>query len=75
MIQALRTLMRDLEDGPLHLVLLATLVARVLGVLHLVGEFEKGVLDVVEAIRWRLSRLCAPHRWHGNKLSAGVKEI
>lgn len=44
--------MRDLEDGPHHLMLLLAFMRGVFGVLELVGEFEKGVFNVVEAI-WR----------------------
>lgn len=44
--------MGDLEDRPQHLVLLLALVRCVLGVLHLVGELEEGVFDVVETL-WR----------------------
>ena len=46
--------MRDLEDGPQHLVLLFALVACVLGVFELVLELEEGVFDIVEAFGWRL---------------------
>ena len=62
--RGIRTLVSDLEDRPLHLVLLFALVTRVLGVLHLVGELEESILDVVEAIRWRLAVSCATDRWH-----------
>jgi hypothetical protein len=47
--------MGDLEDRPQHLMLLLALVRGVLGVLHLVGELEQSVLDVVEAIGRRLA--------------------
>lgn len=41
--------MGNLEDGPEGLVALFALVGGVLGVFHLVAEFEEGVFDVVEA--------------------------
>jgi hypothetical protein len=56
--------MRDLEDGPQHLVLLLAFVTRIFGVLEFVLEFEQGVFDVLKAIRWRLAVLCGANRWH-----------
>ena len=62
------TLVRDLEDGPQHLVLLLALVARVLGVFEAVLEFEEGVFDVVEAVgRGFAVFACASYRWHGGR--------
>ena len=56
--------MCDLEDGPQHLVLLLALVAGVLGVLHLVAEFQQGVFEVFEAIgRW-FAVLGGADGWH-----------
>lgn len=47
-----RALMRDLKDRPHDLVSWNICRWQVLGVLHLVGEDEEGVLDVAEA-GWR----------------------
>lgn len=44
--------MAYLKNRPQHLVLLLALVRRVLGVLHLVAEFQERVFYVVEARRW-----------------------
>lgn len=44
--------MTDLKYRPQNLVSLLALVRRVLGVLHLVAEFEQRVFQVVEAV-WR----------------------
>jgi hypothetical protein len=63
--KGIHTLMGDLEDRPQHLVLLLALVRGVLGVLHLVGEFEKGVFDVVEALWRRLTVAGCAERRHG----------
>ncbi len=60
------TLMRDLEDGPQHLVLLFALVTRILGVLELVLEFEEGVFDVFEAVWWRFAVFCTADGRHGD---------
>lgn len=49
-----RPLVRDLEDGPLHLLPLLALVRRVHRVLHRVVVLEQRVLDVFIALRWRL---------------------
>lgn len=38
-----RTLVRDLEDGPEHFVLLFAFMAGVFGVFELVLEFEEGI--------------------------------
>lgn len=46
------TLMTDLKYRPQNLVSLLALVRCVLGVLHLVAEFEQRVFQVVEAV-WR----------------------
>jgi len=63
--------MCDLEDGPLHFMLLLPIVARVLGVLHLVGKLKQSVLDVVESI-WRgLPVLCRADGWH----LRGIEEV
>jgi len=51
--------MRDLKDGPQHLVLLLALVARVFGVLEFVLELKKCVFDVVEPLRWWLAILAS----------------
>lgn len=62
--------MRDLEDRPLHLVLLLSFVAGIFSILHLVGELEEGVLDVVEAL-WRglTAFASASDCWHGCELN------
>merc|ERR1711981_32482 len=60
----IHTLVRNLEDGPLHLVLLLAFVTRVLGVFHLVGELEEGVFDVVETVRRRLAVLRCSNGGH-----------
>jgi hypothetical protein len=63
--KGIRTLMGDLKDRPQHLVLLLALVRGVLGVLHLVGELEQRVFDIVEALWGRLAVAgCAEGR-HG----------
>ena len=49
------SLVRDLEYGPLRLVLGNVVGRRVLRVLHLVAEDEQVILDVTEAVRWRLA--------------------
>lgn len=49
------TLVGDLKDRPQHLMLLLALVACIFGVFHLVGELEESILDVLEAIWWRLA--------------------
>jgi hypothetical protein len=46
------SLVRYLEDGPDHFVLFLAFSGRVFSVFHLVGEFEEGVFQVVEAV-WR----------------------
>ena len=57
--------MCDLEHGPEHLMLFLALVARVLGVLEAVLEFEECILDVVEALRRSLTILAGPsNSWH-----------
>lgn len=56
--------MRDLEDGPQALLPRLARVRRRLGVLHLVGEFEEGVFDVVEAFGWGLAVLGCADGWH-----------
>jgi len=57
--------MGDLEDRPQHLVLLLALVRSVLSILHLVGELEQRVLDVVEAIWRRLAVARCTEGRHG----------
>lgn len=47
-----RTMMGDLKDGPENFMTLFAFVCGVLGVFHLVAEFQEGVFDVVEAVRW-----------------------
>jgi len=42
--------MRDLENGPDGFMALHAVVGGGFGVFHLVGEFEEGVFDVVEAV-------------------------
>lgn len=69
----IRTLMRDLEDGPLHFVLLFAFVAGVFGVFHLVGELEEGVFEVVEAIWRRLAVLRGADGGHGGGVDADVR--
>jgi hypothetical protein len=49
------TSMRDLEDGPKRFATLLALVRGVFGIFHLVGEFEEGVFDVVEAFGRRFA--------------------
>jgi hypothetical protein len=56
--------MRDLEDGPQHLVLLLAFVARIFGVLELVLELEQGIFDVLKAIRRRLAVLRGAYSRH-----------
>lgn len=43
--------MADLKYGPQHLMLLLSIVAGVLGILHFIAEFEQCVFDFVEALR------------------------
>lgn len=63
--KGIHTLVGDLEDRPQHLVLLLALVRGILGVLHLVGELEQRVFDVVETLWRRLAVAgCAEGR-HG----------
>lgn len=50
----LRTLMRDLEYGPFHLLPLLALVRRILGVFHFVRKFEQRIFDIIEAVGRRL---------------------
>lgn len=57
--------MTDLKDRPQHLVLLLPVVRRVLRVLHLVRELEQRVLELVEAVRWRLTRARGADWGHG----------
>jgi hypothetical protein len=60
------TLMRYLEDRPHYLMALFALVTRVLGVFHLIAEFEKRVFDVVEPSWWGLAHArCADWRHDG----------
>ncbi len=47
--------MSDLKDRPQDLVPLLALVRRVLGVFHLVAEFQQRVLNVLEPLGWRLA--------------------
>ena len=56
--------MSDLKDGPNHLMLLSTLVARILGIFHFIGELEESILDVFEPFGWRFAILCRPNGWH-----------
>lgn len=49
--------MRYLKSWPDHLMLLPSFMARIFGVFHLVGELEKGVFDVLEAIGRRFAIL------------------
>jgi hypothetical protein len=58
------TLVRNLKDGPQSLISLLSLVRRILGVFHLVGELEEGVFDVVEAVWWRFAVAGTADRWH-----------
>ena len=69
---SIHTLMCDLEDGPQHLVLLLALVARVLGILHLVAEFEEGVFEVLEAVGWWFTVLGGADGWHGGNRFGGI---
>lgn len=48
----LRTLVGDLKHRPQHLMLLSALMRRVLCILHLVGEFQERVFNVVKSLRW-----------------------
>jgi hypothetical protein len=66
--------MGDLKDRPQHLVLLLALVRGVLGVLHLVGELEQGVLDVLEAIGRRLAVARGAEGRHVAEFGAVISE-
>lgn len=57
-------LVRDLEDGPLCLVLGDVVGRRVLRVLHLVGEHQQVLFDVAEALGGRLALGCGADRGH-----------
>jgi len=57
--------MRDLKNGPDGFVALLAVVGGGFGVFHLVGEFEEGVFDVVEAVGWGLAVLGGADGWHG----------
>jgi hypothetical protein len=61
--------MGNLKNGPQGLIPLLALVWRVFGVLHLVGELEECVFDVVEAIWWRFAVAGAANRRHSGVLS------
>jgi len=66
---------RDLEDRPLHLMLLFAFVACVLGVLHFVGELEKSIFDILEPV-WRgltISASTTDYRHVGSKLKLVLK--
>lgn len=56
--------MADLKYGPKDLVPLLALMCGILGVFHLVTELEKGILNVVEAIWWRLAIASRSDRRH-----------
>ena len=69
--EELRTLMSDLKYGPKHLVLLLAFVTGILGVFHLVAEFQQSVFDVLEAIRWRFAVFGGPDSGHLVELMSG----
>lgn len=56
--------MRDLEDRPHDLVLWDVGGREVLGIFHLVGEYEEGVFDVAEACRRSFALRCVADGWH-----------
>jgi len=67
------TLVRDLHDGPEDFMSLLSFVGRGLGIFHLVGKFEEGVLDVLEALGWRFAvSACAADGWHDGHLIENV---
>lgn len=47
--------MADLKYRPKDLMPLFALVRRILSIFHLVAELEKGILNVLKAIWWRLA--------------------
>ena len=47
--------MGNLKDRPQHLMSLFALMRCVLGVLHLIAELQQSILDIVEAVWWRLA--------------------
>lgn len=66
--------MTDLENRPQYFMPLLALVRSVLGVFHLVGEFEQGVFDVVKAVWWRLAVACGADGRHGCVRWLGLEE-
>jgi len=67
------TSMRDLEDGPERFATLLALVRGVFGIFHLVGEFEEGVFDVVEAFGGRFAGAGWADGGHGGWLFVRFK--
>ena len=61
----IRTLVRDLKNGPQHLVLLFAFVGGVLGVFHLVLKLEERVFDVFKAVGRGLAVFGCADGWHG----------
>lgn len=64
-------MMTDLKYRPQHLVPFLPFVRRVLGVFHLVAEFEERVFDVVEAGGWGFAVSRRAYWWH-DELGFGV---
>ena len=56
--------MCDLENRPQNLISLLAFVGIVLRILHLVGELEEGIFDIVEPFRRRFSVARGTHRRH-----------
>ena len=56
--------MTDLKYRPQNLMSFLSFVGSVLGVLHLITEFEEGVFNIVKAIRWGFAITRRTYRWH-----------
>ena len=63
-----RTLVSDLEDWPQNLLSLLPFMRSILGIFHLIAKFKQSVLDIVEAIWWRLSISRRSYWRHGDGL-------
>jgi hypothetical protein len=67
--------MANLENRPKNLMFLLSLVRRILGIFHLIAEFQQGIFYVVEACWWgfAIAGSCADGR-HGGECSWWLKQ-
>ncbi len=65
--------MADLEYGPEDFLSFLALMRSVLGILHLVAEFEESVFYIIEAIWWWFPISRRPYGRHSNILAEESK--